>query len=319
MPKSHESLQQPRHGRQTKKDLEAHVKARRVAALIVNTRSRRGQRLYSRAKTLLEEKGITLGATYPVRDPVRLPEVVKENIAHGVKLVIIGGGDGTISSVVDELAYKDVVLGILPLGTANSFARTLAIPLSVGGAVEVIVAGKVADVDLGKIDDDYFANASALGLSSSIGRSKLHLIKRYLGRAGYLIVASAKFFSHRAFRCTLTYDDRTVTVEALDVLIANGPYHGGVFVVREAAVESRDLVIRIIKGPNKWNLLKAWKMIAIGSSPGPPLIELVRTSDVWIEASPTQYVSIDGEVVTRTPVRASIAREALKLMVPPEF
>jgi predicted polyphosphate/ATP-dependent NAD kinase len=64
---------------------------------------------------------------------------------RGHRLVIVGGGDGTISSVVDLFAYRNVVFGLLPLGTANSFAKTLSIPLDVEGAVEVIVNGKLAD------------------------------------------------------------------------------------------------------------------------------------------------------------------------------
>jgi diacylglycerol kinase family enzyme len=74
-----------------------------------------------------------------VRDPDRLPEAVRKVISKGCKQVIVGGGDGTISSVVDDFAYRDVVFGLLPLGTANSFARTLGIPLTVAKAVDVIV------------------------------------------------------------------------------------------------------------------------------------------------------------------------------------
>jgi len=58
------------------------------------------------------------------------------------------------------------VLGILPLGTGNSFARTLGIPLTIEGAADVIAYGKVADIDLGKIDHDYFANIASLGFSA---------------------------------------------------------------------------------------------------------------------------------------------------------
>jgi diacylglycerol kinase family enzyme len=55
-----------------------------------------------------------------------------------------------------------VLFGVLPLGTANSFVRTLGFPLNLGGAIDVLVNGKVADVDLGKINEDYFANGSGV-------------------------------------------------------------------------------------------------------------------------------------------------------------
>ena len=76
----------------------------RGAALIVNTRSRSGERVYFEAIDRLEEMGVRLGATYPVRDPVRLPETVREVLhkGSGYRLLILGGGDGSVSSVVDS-------------------------------------------------------------------------------------------------------------------------------------------------------------------------------------------------------------------------
>ena len=104
-----------------KAGLEQDIKESRRAVLVVNTRSRHGARAYSDAEGLLAEAGITLDAAYPVRDAERLPGIVREEIAKGRKFIIIGGGDGSISSVVDHFAYASVVFGLLPLGTANSF------------------------------------------------------------------------------------------------------------------------------------------------------------------------------------------------------
>ena len=65
-------------------------------------------------------------------------------------LLIVGGGDGSISEAARRLAYRDMALGILPLGTTNNFAGTLGLPLNLAGATDVLAAGKVADVDLGR-------------------------------------------------------------------------------------------------------------------------------------------------------------------------
>ena len=240
-----------RHAR--KRRLEGLIKSERIAALVVNTRSRRGERHYAKARSLLGERGFKLDVCYAVSDPSRLPGIVRSLIAGGHKLVIVG--DGTVSSVVDLFAYKDVVFGLLPLGTANSFARTL----SIKGAVDVIADGKVVDIDLGKVNDDYFANTADLGLALSVARATPYRLKRYLGRAGYLLTGGAKFLSHKPFQCTLTGEGIDLRVDAtLDVLIAKGRYFGGMPVIEEAAVESRDLVILIVKGPTGSNLVKAW-------------------------------------------------------------
>src|SRR6185312_4497827 len=196
------------------------IKAQRRAVLIVNTRSRRGARFYAHAKAELIAAGLTLDATYPVRHAERMPEVAREAIAHGHKFIIVGGGDGSISSVVDHFAYAPVVFGLLPFGTANSFARTLGIP------IDVLVHGKVADVDLGMIDGDYFANGSGIGLPAAVGRATPHGLKRWLGRLGYLLTAVNEFMHHRPFRCMVGIAGRERSFEALDVRIASGGYQG---------------------------------------------------------------------------------------------
>jgi YegS/Rv2252/BmrU family lipid kinase len=313
--------------RDLKATLNEALSRERRAVLVVNGRARRGKHLYAAAKAVLTQKGLRLDATYLVRDPGRLPEILHDSIAHGHKLIVVGGGDGTISSVVDEFAHSSAVLGLLPLGTANSFLRTLGIPLTLEGAASVLTGGgKVADVDLGKINDDYFANTASIGLPAQVARRLPHRLKRYLGKLGYVLVGGARFLSHEPFSVRLIRDGTEVAGfdDALDVLIANGPYQGGVLVSTEADVESRDLVIRVIRG-SKSNLLRTWLGLKTGlragsaTTAGADFLETLRATDVVIETAPRQYVSVDGEVVTQTPIRATLARQALMLMVPQDF
>jgi diacylglycerol kinase family enzyme len=113
----------------------------RKAALVVNTKSERGQRFHQEAERELQGAGFDI-TPYPVPDPARLSEVVVEAIEQGHRFIIAGGGDGTISAVAGSLAYRDVALGILPMGTANNFARGNAIPLELEPAVALLVAGQ---------------------------------------------------------------------------------------------------------------------------------------------------------------------------------
>ena len=100
-------------------------------------------------------------------------------------LLIVGGGDGSICEAARRLAYLDMALGILPLGTTNNFARTLGLPLNLAGATDVLAAGKVADVDLGRVGDDFFANLVSAGLSAYVAANVPHQLKR-LARPGCL-------------------------------------------------------------------------------------------------------------------------------------
>lgn len=293
----------------------------REAILIVNTHSRSGRRLYARAKEALAASGLVLTETYPVRDPARLSEIVRGAVAQDGVLVIVGGGDGTISSIVDDFVGTTATLAVLPLGTANSFARTLTIPMDVGGAADVIINGSVINVDLGCINDDLFANAASIGISAAIGRSRPQQLKRYLGRVGYLIAAAKVLATFKPFACRLTQGARTIVdvEQAVDVLIANGSYHGGMLVADEADVESRDIVIRILKGRSRWALIGGWLRIWLRWPMAPDRLVVVRARDLSLSTDPVRYVSVDGEVVTQTPIRIGVVLRALRVIVPAAF
>ena len=85
------------------------------AALVINTRSRRGAASYLEVKSRLARSKIKVDAAFPVDNPAKLIDTVGELVARGQKFIIVGGGDGTISSVVDHFAYARVLFGVLPL------------------------------------------------------------------------------------------------------------------------------------------------------------------------------------------------------------
>ncbi len=305
--------------RREKAALELEIKEARRAVLIVNTRSRQAARAYSDAKRRLLEKGITLEASYPVRNAERLPEIVREEIAKGSRFIILGGGDGTISSVVDHFAYTNVVFGLLPLGTANSFARTLGIPLDLPGAVDVLANGKVADVDLGRINDDYFANGSSIGIPAIVGRSTPHSLKKWLGRGAYALVGVGSFARYAPFHCVVTIAGQEHAFDALDIRIANGGYQGGVLVAPEAHLESGRIVVHVLEGPSKWALAREWARVALGMPFAPGKMTILQADRLTIATVPSQHVAVDGEVITRTPIEVSVARNALLLMAPKDY
>jgi diacylglycerol kinase family enzyme len=84
--------------------------------------------------------------------------------AGEIDAVVVGGGDGTIRTVVSVLAGSGISLGILPLGTMNHFAKDLSIPLALDEAVSVIAAGVVRAVDVGEVNGRIFVNNSSIGL-----------------------------------------------------------------------------------------------------------------------------------------------------------
>src|SRR5918998_3354640 len=295
----------------------------RRAALIVNTRSRSGERTFFEALDRLEGLGVPLGATYAIRDPVRLPETVREvlNEGSGYRLLILGGGDGSVSSVVDFLAHHHVTLGLLPLGTANDFARTLEIPSDIGEACQTIAGGKVVDVDLGLASDNYYVNVASVGLSVGVTQALSPGLKRKIGALAYPTAAIRAFLSHESFSARLTFpegDHEPVEYERLlQVAVGNGRFYGGGMVVApQSGIDDRSLDIYAIEMGRHRDLFGVARYLKSGDFIRNESVDQYRTPQVLLETEPELPLNIDGEVVARTPQLFCVAQNALHVLVP---
>ncbi|HSI20760.1 MAG TPA: YegS/Rv2252/BmrU family lipid kinase [Verrucomicrobiae bacterium] len=284
------------------------------AALVINTASRRGRRLKQTAEKLLREAGLDI-ESHPVSNPANLQSQVGGLIEKGFRLIIVGGGDGTISEIVDQLVYKDVVLGILPLGTANSFVRSLDIPNHLPTAVAAIANGKVAEIDLGKINDTYFANAVSLGFSSRVAANLPDNLKRYLGIFSYLVQGIRAMAHLRPFEVWFP-GNNPVPFQTYQLVIANGGYYGPASLIHKSRLESADITIFTFKGLSPLQLLAIWMRALLGRRLSKQNLDrVVVEKELILETNPPQSVSLDGEVTTTTPIRISVAPKALKVIV----
>jgi YegS/Rv2252/BmrU family lipid kinase len=288
----------------------------REAVLIVNAHSRKGEALFTQARQKLEQAGMKLIAAHAVKDPTQMDDRVREAVTSGAPMVIVGGGDGSMSGTVDELVGSDCVFALLPLGTANSFARTLGLPLDLDQAVKAIVTGKRRTIDLGMIDDDYFANAASIGLSPLIGDTVPHRLKKYLGRVGYLAWAIRCFFALQPFR--LVIDDGTgeKRMWSTEVRILNGRFHGGVELTENTDVDSGDIIIQAVTGRSMWRLIVDWYAKFFKLRSRDAHTEDFRGREMLLTTRPPLPISIDGEVLATTPVRVRVAACAIDVVVP---
>ena len=288
----------------------------RSAALIVNAKSRKGRKLFRAARRKLKEGGIELVACHAVRDPRHLDARVREAVEAGAPMVIVGGGDGSLSCSVDHLVGHDVVFALLPLGTANSFARTLGIPLDLDGAVDVIRNGRRRRIDLGMIDDDYFANCATLGLAPLIAETVPHGLKAVLGRPGYLAWAAFQMTRFKPFNVTVGEGNSAVTLDALEVRIANGSYHGGTEVVDDADVASGEIVVQVVEGRARTRLLWSWLASVWKLRARKETVREFRGPRLRVSTDPPLPISIDGELLARTPVMARVAAGVIEVAAP---
>ena len=303
------------------KDTKSVFQDRGPAALIVNTRSRTGERAFFQALDHLQEMHVPLGVTYPIRDPARLPEAVQEVLGDGYEFLILGGGDGTVSSVVDFLADRGTLLGLLPLGTANDFARTLDIPEDIEEACKLIANGNVVDIDLGLAGDNFYVNVASVGLSVEATRALSPWLKKSTGPLAYPVAAIRAFLKHEPFSAKLTFpegDHEPVEYDRLlQVAVGNGRFYGGGMIVAlESGIDDKTLDIYAIDLGRRRDLIGAVRYLKSGDFIKTDGVHNFRTPRVRLETDPDLPVNIDGEVVTRTPQDFSVAQNALNVLVP---
>lgn len=301
------------------KELDYKIKEAKTAVLIVNTYSRRGEKLFFRAMDGLEARGIKLAAAYPVRHPKRLPEFVKEAVGRGHKLIIIGGGDGTISSAVDFFIKEDIALGVLPLGTGNSFARSLGIPLDLNGALDIINKGKVAKIDVGEVDGHHFANVATVGFSADVARFAPRWLKRVLGVGAYGLSGLWQFSTHKYFECGLTVGGIKKSIKTHQIIIANGTYYGTSKILPDAQIDNKKLLVLTMDSMDRFQIIKFWAALLTNGRIKFPEIKYIQTPELYLETSPRKRIDIDGEFFCKTPAIIKIHPNALHVMVPQNF
>src|SRR3954453_17516870 len=145
---------------------------------------------------------------------------------RGDPLLIVGGGDGTIAAAASALVGTNTLLGILPLGTLNHFARDLEIPTVLDEAAKLIAARTERRVDVAELNDRIFINNSAIGLYPLMVVDR-DLQRRRLGRSKRLamLVASIRTrarFNHQ--RLTLTVNDEQARVDTPLLFVGNNDY-----------------------------------------------------------------------------------------------
>jgi diacylglycerol kinase (ATP) len=301
--------------------------------LIVNTRSRTGREAFERAKALLTERGVVLAQALAVTRPQKLTGLIGEAVRSGARSILVGGGDGTLSCAAAQLVDREVTLGVLPLGTANDFARNLGLAPSVEAACEAILGGYVVRVDVGLANGRPFLNAASLGLATAIAKRLTKTLKQRAGKLAYPVAAAAEAWGHAPFRVRLrTVEGEHLDEEVLQLVVGNGRYHGaGNMVSPEGTLDEGRLDVYAIVSPaskagtedtglGRLQDLGTLARIALQLKKGEhvehPQVVSLRTRSLELTAEPVQDVNADGELVGKTPMRFEVRRAALRVFAP---
>jgi diacylglycerol kinase family enzyme len=239
----------------------------------------------------------------------------------GDPLVVVGGGDGTISVAASVLAGTETLLGILPLGTLNHFARDLGLPVKIEDAAELIARGRQRRVDLGQMNDHLFINNSAIGLYPLMLVNR-DLQRRRLGRSKRLamIVASLRtLWRFGRHRLTLTVNDRQARVDTPLLFVGNNDYRTDLGAPgRRETLEGGSLSVFVMRKKTRRGLIAASIRALLGRSRADDMVRIEGVERLRVTSRRRSLaVSLDGEVLRAAPpLDYRIHKAALRVIAP---
>jgi YegS/Rv2252/BmrU family lipid kinase len=232
--------------------------------------------------------------------PDATAESLREAIEEGAyNLVIAAGGDGTVHQVANALAGTGRPLGVLPLGTANDFARTLGIPSELNAAVRVIVENAPVPVDLGRVNGVYFLNAAHVGLGVETAKRTNPTLKKVIGPLAYMLAAAQAWMNTDPMPITVCNADDCVKLQAAQLLVGNGRYFGGgMQIAKDATLDDGLLDIYVLPSDvGKAELLKLAAALKMGTLGDQEHIMYYRTERLTATLGGPVQINVDGEVL----------------------
>jgi diacylglycerol kinase family enzyme len=278
------------------------------------------------ARQQMQQMGLSVTGQLEIQHIDRLPELIRT--ADGdPRLVVAAGGDGTVGAVASCLAYTGSVLGVLPLGTSNDFARSLGIPLDPRAAAALLTRGKIADIDLGRLvapgqPARHFVHAATAGLNVSFAKLATRAsVRDHLGRFTYLAAASSALRARSAFECELRYAGRTEKLTLAQLSVINAPVFAGALglSVQGSNPDDRLLDVLAVEDLRARRLLLAALFLLLRIKRPLAGVRALHISSLHVHTERPLDVALDGEIAGSLPGDFEVAGEALRVITPAEF
>lgn len=233
--------------------------------------------------------------------------------------VISMGGDGTINETINGIAEQDhrPALGIVPLGTINDFARALDIPLEPYEAISLLKVQETRAVDVGKIDEAYFANVLAVGSIAEASYNVTAKQKTRLGSLAYFMEGAKSFLNGEAIDLTVEHENGRWEGKSFLLLAALTNSVGGFeSLAPEASVSDGKIHVFIIKKMSFPKIAAIIPSLLKGELKESDEVEYIPTSFLNVTSSKEHVVNIDGEEGQALPFHAKVLPGHIHVFVP---
>ena len=228
------------------------------------------------------------------------------------------GGDGLIGAVAGALRDGLGVLGVLPGGRGNDFARMLGLPLDPRDACGILATGEIRPLDLGQVGPRTFIGIASCGFDSAANRiaNEATLVR---GNLVYAYGALRALAGWESAQFTVSVDGGAArTLSGYTVAAANSRYYGGgMMMAPEASLEDGLLDLVIVSDISRPRFLTLLPTVFRGEHVDHDCVEVIRCASVQIAASRPFTMYADGDPIAELPVTVSVLPAAVRTLVPP--
>jgi len=236
---------------------------------------------------------VDVRVTWETGDGTRL---AAEAADRGTDVVIACGGDGTLNEVVNGLDGRDVPLGVVPLGTANDFARQTGIPEDADHAMDVILRRKPVRIDTASMNGRRFVNVSTGGVGAEATAETPADFKASLGPIAYAITAVRKLAGNEVRRATFSGPGFELDTEFLAFAVGSARVTGGgTIMTPDASVTDGLLDLCVIEGMSRRDFAAVSMSVRRGEHLGLPGVHYAQLPWLKVTGAEPLTVNLDGE------------------------
>lgn len=253
---------------------------------------------------------------FAINDTGNIDDIFEKVSRYNPELVVVGGGDGTVSAAFNALHDKEIKFAIMPLGTSNVFARSLKLPLDIEANLELIKKGKHQPVSLGRVNDQIFVSLATIGFTVTVSENVSDEVKGRFGRLGYVLSGFWHGIKHRPFKATIATLKGQESVTTHQILIANSEIAFPQDVTLGTSIfEPKIGIISYANNKKKLPHLRALIVAMIQKKPPKETLK-ISTQYAEIATSRKKKVALDGEPFSETPVTVTVLKDAVDVVIP---
>ena len=277
----------------------------------------------ARARQLMAARGLDVVAEIAVDDLQRLPDLLRGN-GSPPPIVVAAGGDGTVGAVANAVIATPAVLGILPLGTSNDFARSINVPMHVKKAVRLLAGGRFSRHDAGKLTRDgqpprHFVHAAATGINVKFASfaTRADLRARF-GRLTYAVAMAIAMKQRPIFSCEVESEGRTERLSLVHLSVINAPIFGGFLDLKlpGANPDDRTLDVIMIEHLPIRRMLRSALYPILHVHRSIRGFRTLQVSRLRVQTQQPMDVTLDGEIAGKIPGTFEIVPAGLRVITP---